>query len=133
MTMTTQEIIKKSPHLEDYGMDWKSVYYNIHQSIQSNKYRVVRNGNTLFWIEIVSPGVAKLAIFNADPYKTFLRNGAAFSQAMKTAGYHTIFGDSSDLNIFNFAKRQGWQVDIKPIGKDLKGSTMYRGIANVMR
>ena len=133
MRMTEQEIIKKSPHFEDYGMDWKDLYYNVHQSIQSNKYRVIRQNNTLFWIEIVSPGVAKLAIFNADSYKTFLRNIQEFSKAMIISGYHTIFGDSSDLNIFNQFRKAGWQMDISSIGKDKKGSVMYQGVANVMR
>jgi hypothetical protein len=133
MRMTEQEIIKKSPHFEDYDADWKDLYYTVYQSIQSNKYRVIRSNNTLFWIEIVSPGVAKLAIFNADSYKNFLRNIREFSRVMKVSGYKTVFGDSSDINIFNQFRKTGWQLDIKVIGKDKKGSVMYQGVGNVMR
>jgi hypothetical protein len=129
--MTPQEIVKNSTEIKEAGADWKVAYATLHQSIASNKYRVLRNGNTLFWIRIDSPGVAQMYVFNADSYKNLFRNMKEFAKAMNAAGYKKVYGETSDMNILNLIKRIGFPVDIERIGVDRKGRPLYRGTVNV--
>jgi len=131
MTMTTQEIVKNSNEVKESGIDWKKAYLVLHQSIESNQYRVVRNGNTLFWFRIDSPSVAQMYVFNADSYKNLFRNFKEFAKAMHVAGFKTVYGDTSDVNILNLIKRIGFPVDVQLIGTDDKGKKLYRGTVNV--
>jgi hypothetical protein len=129
--MTTQEIVKKSDEIKESGMDWKQVYAALHQSIESGKYRILRNGNTLFWYRIDEPKVAQMYVFNADSYKNLLRNMQQFAQAMHVAGFKKVYGETHDMNILNLIKRIGFPVDIEEIGQDDQGRQLYRGTVNV--
>lgn len=129
--MTTQEIVKNSTDVKESKLDWKRVYAALHASIAANSHRVFRQGNTLFWIRIDSPGVAQMFVLNADPYKNLLRNTKDFIQGMHRAHYQTIYGETIDLNLLNFLKRSGYPVDIQPVGNDAKGRPLYRGTIHV--
>lgn len=129
--MTTQEIIKNSQELKDSGMDWKRVYAMLRMSVDSNKYRLMRNDNTLFWYRIDEPGVAQMYVFNADTYKNLLRSMQSFAQAMHIAGFKKVYGETHDMNIINLIKRIGFPVDIEEIGQDDQGRQIYRGTVNV--
>jgi hypothetical protein len=99
--------------------------------LENNEYRVLRKGNTLFWIRIDEPSVAQMYVFNADSYKNLFRNMKDFANAMHVAGYKRVYGDTSDMNILNLIKRIGYPVDVQPIGKDDDGKQIYRGTVNV--
>lgn len=129
--MTTQDIVKNSTEIKDAGADWKQVYAALHKSIATDKYRVLRNGNTLFWIRIDSPGVAQMYVFNADSYKNLFKNMKEFAQGMHIAGYKKVYGETTDMNILNLIKRIGFPVDVEQIGADKKGRPLYRGTVNV--
>jgi len=129
--MTTQEIVENSSEVKEAGADWKRVYATLHQSIATDKYRVFRNGNTLFWIRIDSPGVAQMYVFNADSYKNLFRNMKEFAQGMHAAGYKKVYGETTDMNILNLIKRIGFPVDVEQLGNDAKGRPLYRGTVNV--
>lgn len=125
--MTTQDIVKNSTEIKDAGADWKQAYAVLHQSIASDKYRVLRNGNTLFWIRIDSPGVAQLYVFNADSYRNLFRNMTEFINGIKAAGYKTVYGESTDRNILNLIRRTGFPFQEEEIGVDDKGRPLFRG------
>ena len=129
--MTTQEIVKNSNEVKKSKQDWKKVYAVVYQSLETNEYRVLRKGNTLFWIHIDEPNVAQMYVFNADSYKNLFRNMKDFADAMHVAGYKRVYGDTSDMNILNLIKRIGYSVDVQPIGKDDDGKQIYRGTVNV--
>ena len=129
--MTTQEIVKNSNEVKKSKQDWKKVYAVVYQSLETNEYRVLRKGNTLFWIHIDEPDVAQMYVFNADSYKNLFRNMKDFADAMHTAGYKRVYGDTSDMNILNLIKRIGYPVDVQPIDKDDDGKQIYRGTVNV--
>jgi hypothetical protein len=129
--MTTQEIVKNSTEVKQNDLDWEQVYVALHKSIASNKYRMFRQGNTLFWIRIDEPGVAQMFVLNADSYKNLLRNTRDFMQAMHRAHYQTIYGETIDINLLNYLKREGFPVDIQQIGQDAKMRTLYKGTINV--
>ena len=129
--MTTQDIVKNSTEIKESGMDWKQAYYAMHQSVESGKYRIIRNGNTLFWYRIDKPKVAQMYVFNADTYKNLLRNMQAFAMGMHKSGFSKVYGETHDMNILNLIKRIGFPVEIKEIGKDEQGRQLYRGTVNV--
>jgi hypothetical protein len=129
--MTPQDIVKHSKEVKDAKMDWKQVYAVLHQSVESNEYRVFRHGNTLFWIHIDEPHVAKMYVFSADSYKDLFRGMKDFAKAMDLAGYKRVYGDTTDMNILNLIKRIGYPVDIQPLGQDKNGKQLYRGTVNV--
>jgi len=129
--MTPQDIVKNSTEIKESGIDWKQAYAVLHQTIASNQYRVLRNGNTLFWIRIDAPGVAQMFVFNADTYKNLFRNMKEFAHAMQAGGYKKVYGETHDVNMINLIKRIGYPVDVQTIGKDEKGRTIYKGIVNV--
>jgi hypothetical protein len=129
--MTTQEIVKNSNEVKKSKQDWKKVYAVVYQSLETNKYRIFRKGNTLFWIRIDSPNVAQMYVFNADSYKNLFRNMKDFAAALRAAGYERFYGDTSDMNIINLLKRIGYSVDIEPTGENEDGKQIYRGTVYV--
>jgi len=128
--MTTQEIVKNSDEVKKSGKDWKEVYAIVYQSLSTNKYRMMRNGNTLFWFRIDEPGVAQMYVFNADSYKHLFRNLKDFVKAMEISKYKKLYGETADINLINLIKRVGYPVDVEKVGKDSKGQTIYRGTLN---
>ena len=45
--MTTQEIVKNSYEVKNMKLNWESIYKAIYAASQTNKYRILRNGDTL--------------------------------------------------------------------------------------
>lgn len=129
--MSTQEIVKNSNEIKNSGKNWKDAYAVIYQSISTNKYRLMRNGNTLFWYRIDSPGIAQMYVLNADSYKHLFRNLIEFMKAMKISKYKTVYGETSDINVINLLKRTGYAVDVEKMGKDDKGLPIYKGTVNL--
>lgn len=129
--MTTQDIIKNCHELKDSDMDWKKVYVVLRNSIDSNEYRMMRSGNTLFWYRIDEPKVAQMYVFNADSYKNLLRNMQDFAKAMHASGFKKVYGETHDMNIINLIKRIGFPVKVEEVGKDEQGRQIYRGTVNV--
>ena len=129
--MTTQEIIRDCQEMKDSQMDWRMMYYFIRESINSNKYRMMRSGNTLFWYRLDEPKVAQMYVFNADSYKDLLRNMQEFAKAMHLAGFKKVYGETHDMNIINLIKRIGFPVEVEEIGQDDQGRQIYRGTVNV--
>jgi hypothetical protein len=129
--MSTQDIIKNCNELKDSEHGWEQVYAMIHKSIESNQYRVLRNGNTLFWIKIIEPKVAQMFVFNADTNKNFFRNMKEFAHAMDKAGYKKVFGITHNMQIINLIKRLNYPVTVEDAGVDDKGRQLYKGTVNV--
>jgi hypothetical protein len=129
--MTTQDIFKNCSEIKEAKADWKRMYAAVASSLQTKKYRMMRNGNTLFWFRIESPGVARVFVFNADSYKNLFRNMKDFAKAMEIAKYKTWYGVTQDMNMINLLKRIGYSVDVEKMGKDGKGRQLYRGTVHV--
>jgi len=128
--MTTQEIVKNSSETKKLGEDWKKVYLFLHKCVESNKYRIMRSGNTLFLYRIDQPKVAQMFVINADSYKNLCRNMQKFITAMKTANFKNVYGITEDINMLNVIKKVGFSVDIEPAGKDKNGKQLYFGSVN---
>ena len=129
--MTPQEVIKNSTEIKESGQDWKKVYVALHQCIESNEYRVLRSGNTLFLIKLLAEHEAQMFLFNADTNKHLLRNMREFAKAMHKAGFKKVFGETHDIHMINAIKHIGFPVDVTDAGIDAQGRKMYRGTVNV--
>jgi len=129
--MTTQEIIRNCDELRGSKLDWKQVYVNLHASVQSNKYRIMRCNNTLFWYKLLDKGSAQMFIFNADTQRNFLKNFKEFANAMKSSGYHTVFGITTNPQLFTMISRMGIQIDVEDAGVDDQNRPLYKGVAHV--
>ena len=131
MTMTTQDIVKNCDELKDSGQDWKQVYAALHSMLESNQYRIMRAGNTLFLIKLLEQGTAQMFVFNADGQKNFLRNTKEFFKAMKAAKFHTVFGITENPQIIKMLQHTGYEVDVEDAGKNSKGRPLYKGTLHV--
>jgi hypothetical protein len=129
--MTTQDIVKNCDEIKDSGQDWKQVYASLHAMIESNQYRIVRAGNTLFLIKLLGQGTAQMFVFNADSQKKFLRNTKEFFKAMKVAKFHTVFGITENPQMIKMLQHTGYNIDVENAGTDDKGNPLYKGIAHV--
>jgi len=129
--MTPQEIFQKCDELKGSDMDWKQAYAIVFHSIESNQYRVMRAGNTLFWYHIVAPQEAQMYVFNADSQKNFLRNMKEFAKAMDVAGFKKVFGITENQQLLNMIGRLGYPMTIEDAGQDANGNPLYKGTVNV--
>jgi len=115
--MSVQEIIRKA--LEAHGREdqLKDMYRNIMLLLKTDEFRMVRQGNTMFLIQILSPGECKMAIFNGDSPKNLLRNIKGFYDAMLAGGYHTLHTDSNIPNMVQALRNMGMDVEITGKGR----------------
>jgi len=119
--MTPQEIVKNSDWVKKYGWDWKELYATLYMAQEnSNEFRILRENNTIFFIQIVTPGVANVDVFNADPDNTFKKNIVVAINALKTAGYKQLTFTSQNVMDLNAVRRAGIQIDVSSNGKDAK-------------
>jgi hypothetical protein len=130
-TMSTQDIVKNCDEIKDSGQDWKQAYAALHSMLESNQYRIMRAGNTLFLIKLLEQGTAQMFVFNADSPKNFLKNTKEFFKAMKAAKFHTVFGVTENLQSIKMLQNIGFKVNIENAGTDDNGQPLYKGIVHV--
>ena len=129
--MTPQDIIKNCDELKDFDKDWKIVYATLIQAVKTNKYRILRSGNTLCLIKLVAPQEAQMFLFNADTKKNLLRNMKEFVKALDVAGFRKFYGETHEMQMINMIKRLGYPAKVTDAGTDNQGRKMYRGTVNV--
>lgn len=104
--MSTQEIIKQDSEKNHLGTDWKQLYANMVKASSSNKFRVLRSGNTLFCLTIKSPGIANLYLATADDGKQLIRSVKEAIQAATKANYkeiHAVINNPMMLKIMQMS------------------------------
>jgi hypothetical protein len=130
--MSTQDIVKNSDWVKKYHWDWKVLYASIYHAQETlNNYRILRDGNTLFVYEIVSPGVCKLNVINADPDNVFKKNVINALKALKVAGFHEVIASSKNVMQLNAVRRAGFKIDVSPGPKDDDGNSTFIGVIHV--
>lgn len=129
--MTVQDLVKNSTEVKESGEDWKRVYAILSEALKTNKYRIMRSGNTLCMIKLLAPHEAQMFLFNADTNKNLLRNMKEFAKALDVAGFKSVFGETHDLQMINMIKRLGYPAEVTDAGKDSQGRKLYRGTVNV--
>jgi hypothetical protein len=130
--MTAQEIFQKCPEINRFGHDWKEVYAKVFALVsKTDKFRLMRCGNSIFLIMIKEPHQAEICMFNADPPKKFARNFKEFAKAMEVAGYKSVSGVTDNLPTLKMLEHFGYPIKIENIGVDDKGNAQYRGTIDV--
>lgn len=115
--LSPQEIIRKSLEVHGREDEFKKMYKAIHNLLATNEFRMVREGDTMFLIQILGPGECKMAIFNADTTKNLLRNIMGFYKAMVAGGYKVLHTDSNLPNMVQFLRNQGLDVEVTGRGR----------------
>jgi hypothetical protein len=116
--MTTQDIVKNSDEVKRYKMDWKEMYILLSKAVNTNQYRILRSGNTLFVIKIIDPEFAELATFNAEnSFKNYVRNIKDFLKAVEAAGYKKIKAKNVNIQMINLMKKAGYNIESAPMDK----------------
>lgn len=128
--MTTQDIVKNSDTVKESGQDWEKVYATLHTSVKSPDYRIFRTNNTLFWVHILSPGVAQVFAFNADPKEKLIPNILEFLKTMKIANYTTLNAVMTNFGLFKRLQREGYQVEIEQLPSS-SGPAIFKGTIHV--
>jgi hypothetical protein len=129
--MSTQDIVRNSDEVRKSGMDWKKVYVMLHQSVESNKYRIMRCNNTLFWYRIDKEGEAQIFFLNADSGRKLMRNFQEFGKAMVKCGFKKVYGVTADPKIIQALRSFGYPTDVESVGEDQNGQEQYKVTVNV--
>lgn len=124
--MTTQDIVKTAEADKGNSERWEQVYASLATLLKTDKYRMLRAGNTLFLIQIKSPGVAEMFTFNADTKHGLIKNIQEFLTAMSKAKYKTVYGNTSNVQVLRLMQRAGHPVDIERL-PDENGKPIFRG------
>jgi len=103
--LTTQEIVK-----HDAGKDFEKIYKGLHQLLSTDKYRLIRENNTLFLVKILKKGSAHIYTISADAPKTILRSMLGCLNAMKKANYKEIHFDTKEKSLPVFLKNNGYAI-----------------------
>lgn len=116
--LSSQEIIRLSLEAHGRENELKDMYGALQHLLQSNKYRLLREGNTLFLINILSPGECNLAIFSGESSaKELLRSIKSFYTGMLAAGYKTLHTDSDLPSMVQYLRNIGMNVEVTGQGK----------------
>jgi hypothetical protein len=129
--MTTQEIVRNCDEVRNAKANWEEIYIALHRSLKTNKYRIMRSNNTLFWYRIDSPTVAQMYIFNADSGRKLIRNLHEFLKAMSKVGFETIYGVTTEPQIIQTLRNAGYPTEVEHFGKDENGREEYKVTINV--
>lgn len=129
--MSAQEIFRNSKEISKHSHDWKEVYAEVQELLQTDKVRCIRSGNSLYIYEIQSPGVANVFFVNADPVRTFIRNTEEALKGIKAAGFKKITGVTDDMPTIRalqtVAEKYGHTVSFESTGN----AGEYRATLNV--
>lgn len=119
--MSVQDVIKNSDEVKRGKIDWEQMYVNLYKAVQTDKYRAVRSGDTLFIIKIVESHVASLFTFNAEKsFKNYVRNIKEFLKALEISGYEKLYAKDVNIQMINIMKNAGYNIEAIPL-RDKEG------------
>lgn len=120
--MTTQDVIKNSMEVKTSGRDWKKVYALLAKLVESDSFRLVRHGNTIFTVSITAPHEAEVFSFNAESsFKNYIRAVRDFAKVLEISGYTKIMAKNTNIQLINVLKSAGYNVEAEP-------TTIYKGV-----
>ena len=103
-TMTTQEIVKQTCAKYYPTQDWEKIYSMVYHAIKSNKFRMLREHNTLFLFHINGTTAEHCYLFTADDTKQIIKAFKRGCQALKVSGFKKIKTDVLDPQIVRLAR-----------------------------
>lgn len=110
----TWDIFKADFLRNGASIDDASEYYDtIEKGIQNNTVRVLRNGNSLLVVFLVSPGVANVDLFHDTSAKNIVDDVIEFAKAFKVAGFKKITLNALPEKVGKLAKIAADSVGVK--------------------
>jgi len=108
--MSTQNIVLTALRNQGKEKHFERMYSFIHKTLESNKVRCLREGNTLFLVTIKGNNVCYVHMVNADSQIKTLKNILGFFSAMKKANYKEVHFDTVKYPLIVFLKNKGYQI-----------------------
>ena len=103
-SMTTQEIVQQSLARTDPGADWKIVYAYMYAGIKSNKFRILRCGNSLFFYKVESPIASNVHLCTTDKQDKLLLALREFFISLKICKFKKIVATVKDPTIIRLIR-----------------------------
>jgi len=117
--MSVQDIVRESLRRHGRQNDFQKVYAALHYLLKKPEHRILREGNTLFFIHIINKGECKFGLIDADSPKNMLRNAKGFFEAMKKAGYKKGHGETNNPKLISVIERMG--IPVRETGRSKSG------------
>ena len=111
--MTTQEIIKQSCKVE--GIDFKKTYTALAKLLETDKFRVMRYGNSLLFYAITEPKKAHVFLETADTGTELLNAMRDFDKALRMSGFVEATMSVKNPQILSLIQRAGMQFTTAPL------------------
>lgn len=107
--MSVQEIVREQ--LAKMGQEdrFKEAYAGLHKLLETNKWRILRSGNSLFLYEILGNGECRLQIINADSEENLLKNAEDAIRSLIKANMQKIDAIVEDSKLINHLNSVGFQ------------------------
>jgi hypothetical protein len=124
--MTVDDIVKNSIEVKRSGVDWKKFHAYIHAALKFEKYRLMRNRDTLFLYEITAPHELNLLTsFNAEKSpRTYFRNVLEFGAAMEKAGFYRLIAKGVNMQMVKMLESK-YPVRYNERGRNKDGEILY--------
>jgi hypothetical protein len=117
--MSVQNIVLESLRRHGKEKSFHKTYAALHHLLDKPEYRIMRQGNTLFFIHIIGKGECNFALIDADSPKNMLRNAQGFFEAMKKAGYKKGHGETKNPRLISAIQNMG--IPVQETGKSKSG------------
>ena len=117
--MSVQNIVLEALRRHGKEKSFHKTYAALHHLLSKPENRIIREGNTLFFIHIINKGECKFGLIDADSPKNMLRNAQGFFEAMKKAGYKKGHGETKDPRLIKVIERMG--IPVQETGRSKSG------------
>lgn len=119
-TKTTQEIVEQSLAKTDPNQDWKQAYAAMYAGIKSNKFRMLRHGDSLLFYKVEPPVASKVHIFSTEEPAKMMKSFVEFAKAFQNAGYKKMTGriaasNTILLRLMRRANDIGFKISETPV------------------
>jgi hypothetical protein len=113
--MSTQDIVKTEVERTMPGVDWRTVYAQIHEMIKLPKHRIFRANNSLFIITNNGDKTADFAMCNADTPHDMPKSIEDFFKAMKKCGFIEVEFATDRPAMLRMVERAGYKPQTSPV------------------
>ena len=107
---SVQEIVRV--HLENAGQEkqFEHVYKTLHKLLASNKFRILRHGDTLFLLGLLGDNACHVQMINADSKTNLIRNIKEGFRAAFHAGFKRVDFETQNQNIVRAVQSLGHNI-----------------------
>ena len=112
--MTPQDIVKTEVKRTMPGVDWRTVYAQLHELVKDPSHRIFRANNSIFIITNNGDHTADCSMCNADSLSDMPDSLNEFFTAMKKCGFTEVRGATTRPAMLRMVERAGYTVEVIP-------------------